>query len=149
MGLLRNLCIASTLFVFGICGCEQTKTEKVELSPTSIKVVEVLKDVSKEDTLTLYWLFSGCADYTEKYSGITKTNQINKLFRTVKDRYGKPDGWLDKEGESNDISDLLETSMKENGFDMPKDFDSEQKIKFVKIYREFADGCLSSYKDKK
>lgn len=146
---MRKICIASTLLLFMIIGCEsQPKAVKVELSPTSLKVVEVLKEVSKEDTLTLYWLLSGCADYTEKYSQITKTNQINKLFRTVKERYGKEDGWLDKEGPSNDISDLLEVEMKDGGFDMPKEFDGETKAKFVKVYREFADGCLSSYKGK-
>jgi len=149
MGRLRSLFYIGLVIPFLFLGCQSPSKEEIKLHPNSIKVVEILKDVSKDDALTLYWLFSGCADYTEKYSGITKTSQINKLFRTVKERYGKPDGWLDKEGPNNDISDLLEAAMKEGGFDLPKDFDSASKEKFVKIYREFAEGCLSSYKEKK
>lgn len=150
MDKLRNLLFV-VLFSFSLIGCTENKP-KVELNERAKEVEKVLSEVSKEDCLTLYHLFSGCADYTEKYVGITKTNQINSLFRTVKERYGKPDEWLSKDGENNDISDLIEKNLKEvfgEDYTKPKDFDETNRKKFVELYRDLASGSLSSYKGKK
>lgn len=152
MSKLYNLLLTLPLILVLFCGCENSAVKKTELSNRAKEVQEVLKDVSKDDCLTLYYLFSGCADYTEKYTGITRTNQINGLFRTVKTRYGKPDGWLDKDGSDNDISDLIEKYLKTefgDDFIKPKEFDEDSKKKFVSVYRDLANGSLSAYKGKK
>lgn len=114
-----------------------------------VAIQDSLKNVSREDCLIIYYLTSGIAEYSDRYTGITKTNQINSLFRVVKSRYGKPDGWLDVDGPNNDLSDYLEKKMIDAGFDKPVEFTEESKRKFVEIYRVVAECALKAHKDKK
>lgn len=126
-----------------LAGCNTVN--QTELPETSQQVVSLLKDVSKEDTLTLYYLFGGCAEYIDR-CGIESNKDAFELFSKVKTKYGKSDGWLDKDGEDNDINDLLEKKLAD--YKLPKQFDDESKQKFVKIFRDIELGILKAWRSK-
>lgn len=132
------------LFAFFI-GCAEVK--KVELSTNATEMKKVLKDVNKDDCLTLYYLFSGMAEYNSKYQGLTKNSQAFDLFKVVKQRYGKEDGWLDKK-DGPSPNDLIESELLKLEMDKPQDFTEESRQKFVKLFEEFSEGALSAYKGK-
>ena|SRR3990167_6996902 len=147
MGLLRNLCLCCTLFVFGICGCDNQPNKPVEEVISNKDMEKSLEKVEKEDCLTLYHLFSGMRVYVEKYPGITKNSQSFNLFKIVKERYGKEKGWLD--GSPDCPNDIIEKSLLAEGFDKPAEFTEESRKKFVEIFKGFEGAALKSYKGKK
>ena len=151
MDKLRYLVILFSVCLPLICGCDSNpkKVGSEPVSDISKDMERVLKDVSKEDTITLYWLFSGIETYIDKYPGITKNSQAFILFKTVKERYGKKDKWLDVDGDSNDPNDIIEAELIKLGFDKPADFTDESRLKFVNAFKVFEDGALRAYKGKK
>lgn len=145
--------ILFTLIVSFFVGCGDAPKNNeggaapVVVSDTSKQIEKVLEDATSDDCLTLYFIFSGIANYTEKYeSGIKNTSQINELYRIVKERLGKGDGWLDKDGPNNDPSDVIEARL--TSFVKPEDFSEDSRIEFVKAYREFEIGALNAWKTK-
>jgi hypothetical protein len=114
-----------------------------------VAIEKAMELVSKDDCEVLYYLLSGIAEYTDKYTGITKLEQVNRIYRNVKERFGKQDGWLDIPGPNNDISDFIEQKTTEAGFNKPGEFTEDSKKAFVKIYRDTAEVVLKVYKGKK
>lgn len=136
---LQYLLLSIVLFA----GCNTVPQS--ELPETSKQVVDLLKDVSKEDTLTLYYLFGGCAEYVDR-CGVENNKEAFELFSKVKTKYGKPEGWLDKDGEDNDLNDLLEKKLE--NYKLPKQFDDESKKEFIKIFRDIELGALKAWRSK-
>ena len=117
---------------------------------SSVSMEDVLKDVSKEDTEVLFYLFGGMADYVERVpEGMKKNSQAFSLFRDVKNKFGKGGGWLDKEGDMNDPNDVIEAELKVQGMEKTQSFNDESRAKFVKTFRLFEEASLKSWKAKK
>lgn len=145
---MKNLFLCCGLFLFGIYGCESTQPKVEPISETSKDIVRVLEVQNKEDCLVVYHLMSGMSEYVSRY-GVAKNNQAFDLFQTVKERYGKGQGYLDVEGSENDVNDILERELLKLGMDTSQDFTDESRIKFVKVFSDCATGALSAYRSKK
>lgn len=145
---MKNLFLASMLFVFGICGCQDTK-KPVEEVVSNKDMERVLKNVDKEDCLVLYNLFSGIEVYLDRYSGVTKNSQAFNLFKIVKERYGKEKGYLDLEGPDNDANDIIESELMKLGMDKPQEFTEESRKSFVLLFKGFEGAALKTYRSKK
>ncbi len=113
------------------------------VSSDILAIEKSLELVSKEDCEVLYHLFGGLSTYSEKYDGIKSNNQALGLFALVKTRYGLKSEGLDR------CNDVIESRLRNEGFETPKDFDSESRAKFVKCFKDFQEGALKAWRSKK
>lgn len=109
-----------------------------------VAIEKALESVSKEDCELLYHMFGGLSLYVERYpDGVKSNNQALGLFALVKTRYGLKSDGFDK------TNTIIETRLKNDGFETPKDFDSDGRTKFSKAFSDFRDGALKAWRSKK
>jgi len=113
-------------------------------SPDIVAIEKSLESVSKEDCELLYHMFGGLSLYVERYpDGVKSNNQALGLFALVKTRYGLKSDGFDR------CNDVIENRLKTEGFENPKDFDSDSRTKFSKAFSDFRDGALKAWRSKK
>ena len=140
------------LIILCFAGCNKQEAVKSEpLSPDAVKISKFLESSDKDTRKVVYFLFSGIADYVERYEGLTNTKEALALFSTVGKRYGLKSEVFDKMDDGtgeNDCNDVIERRLKAEGFETKKTFDKDVRLKFVAIFREFESGALDSINKK-
>lgn len=109
--------------------------DKVEIVVSDVegKIIDSLKDASKEDCILIYKIFSGCASYVEKSTKLSTTLEVFKLIGTVEKDYG----WNNEKYK--DLTDVIEKDLTEKGFQKPQELTSEVKNNVIKTLKGYSE----------
>jgi len=125
---------------------QQIKTNTNEV----IGVKEALKNATKQDCLDVYKLFKGFSNYINRTTDTKNTSQLFTKFAGVR----KDLGWVD--GRLVDLQRFTSSNIMQQPFVkvsnnqiMPETFTEDLRIKFAKLYSDYAEGAKQAYLEKK
>lgn len=136
--------IIITLLVFSfLSGCGLFTVEvKIPTDKPAVKaqanslednIASSLKNATKDDCITIYKVFMGASEYFKYSTKLKNTLSCFDLIGKVEDDYG----WSKEKYK--DLTDCIESDLKQRGFALPKDVDANVRADLVNTFKQYAD----------
>lgn len=122
---------------------EKVVVVDVKLSDVQTKIVDSLKDATKEDCEKIYKIFAGASMYVDNSSKLTKFSEVIKLIADVESDYKWQTETYSK------LTDIVESDLQARLYEDDKELDDKVKKEVVAIFKSYSDAVLIVLKNKK
>lgn len=109
----------------------------------TLKIVDSLKDASKEDCLHHAKIFLGAAEYLKNANGVKQTLTLRGLVSSIQTDYNFP------VGKNKAFTDLIEVDMRDYlEIEKPREIDDVLKAKLIETFNLYGESCVKAASSK-